>query len=931
MPQINILNILQGDNQNTIVDKINYNFDQILSAGGGPQGQQGLIGPTGPIGPQGVQGPQGLQGATGTKWFVQDSAPAKGSIGGFNPWLYPTLGDYWIDPDSIEQDIYVFNTTGWTYTGYGLAAGDIFQKISPVNFSGSLTGSAVLFSGTAGPQTLVLSDSDIYGITGYTPSGNAIDNINYENAKLKIASRNDRTNLISFSHSDFDTTNTSGLNPATGNYTWNPSIQWESASPATNTFYDIAFQNPTGSISIRSLGTINGGVNLFANLEASVQSSSENIILKTSSINKGTFIDSSTNGGFLEMSNNVSVPVNQLNAPLFANSVGLGLGLGTGQFKQTGLDSRRLAVKGNVSISKDNSDHLISLYTGNSSFPLTYDKGTLYTEGFGAFGHTNPTGDPIGGGTTKGANESSGVLPKFWITSPYHGAGLQVRTSAKSKGDYSRTLIGDGRLDWSAAGDNLNYNIGYGPNFSQEYSFSGGKGVGVSGGPLLSITQRISDPSIGNFYETPVFGITTFVNSQGSYDNSTVAKETLISTYNSNKTLRINPIPNDWANSSLTLGVNDKTSLKFWPNAQYNTNYGSITVGKEADTNSGYRAPLYSSNVVSNVGNNTEYYSTDNHSLYITGFQTIGAKTPASLFSTYYYPDTFDYVGADSVLKIHRNLATSSVGNNGVGWTASGPYPNNYPNGLEITSFKSTGAGAANANKSVAIAVGASSQVKAKGGGKPVANPTGFYVSDTGENVAIGTQINQSYALNVSGPTNIVGTTTITGSLTVSGGISGALPIGIINPFAGNGLPAGWLECDGSQVSRTTYNLLFAAIGTNWGYGDNSTTFNLPDLRGMFLRGVDGTAGNDPDKATRTANNPGGNTGNAVGSEQVDEFKTHRHGYDRPNEQVSNNPDSGGGVYLTRTVAQSTVTGFTGGNETRPKNVYVKYIIYTGV
>ena len=41
MPQINILNVLQGDNQSTVVDKINYNFDQILSAGGGPQGQQG--------------------------------------------------------------------------------------------------------------------------------------------------------------------------------------------------------------------------------------------------------------------------------------------------------------------------------------------------------------------------------------------------------------------------------------------------------------------------------------------------------------------------------------------------------------------------------------------------------------------------------------------------------------------------------------------------------------------------------------------------------------------------------------------------------------------------------------------------------------------------------------------------------------------------
>ena len=72
--------------------------------------------------------------------------------------------------------------------------------------------------------------------------------------------------------------------------------------------------------------------------------------------------------------------------------------------------------------------------------------------------------------------------------------------------------------------------------------------------------------------------------------------------------------------------------------------------------------------------------------------------------------------------------------------------------------------------------------------------------------------------------------------------------------------------CDGSAVSRTAYASLFAAIGTNYGAGDGSSTFNVPDLRGQFLRGVDGSAGVDPDKATRTALKSGGNTGNNVGS-----------------------------------------------------------------
>ena len=63
------------------------------------------------------------------------------------------------------------------------------------------------------------------------------------------------------------------------------------------------------------------------------------------------------------------------------------------------------------------------------------------------------------------------------------------------------------------------------------------------------------------------------------------------------------------------------------------------------------------------------------------------------------------------------------------------------------------------------------------------------------------------------------------------------VPTGMIAPYAGASSPTGWAYCDGSAVSRTTYADLFAAIGTIWGAGDGSTTFNLPDLRTTFLRG----------------------------------------------------------------------------------------------
>jgi microcystin-dependent protein len=63
-------------------------------------------------------------------------------------------------------------------------------------------------------------------------------------------------------------------------------------------------------------------------------------------------------------------------------------------------------------------------------------------------------------------------------------------------------------------------------------------------------------------------------------------------------------------------------------------------------------------------------------------------------------------------------------------------------------------------------------------------------------------------------------------------------PSGTVESFAGSTVPAGWIECDGSAVSRTTYADLFSILSTTWGSGDGSTTFNIPDLRGRTIIGV---------------------------------------------------------------------------------------------
>ena len=91
-----------------------------------------------------------------------------------------------------------------------------------------------------------------------------------------------------------------------------------------------------------------------------------------------------------------------------------------------------------------------------------------------------------------------------------------------------------------------------------------------------------------------------------------------------------------------------------------------------------------------------------------------------------------------------------------------------------------------------------------------------------------------------------------------------AVPAGAVMPYAGSSAPSGWLFAAGQAVSRTTYAALFAAIGTTYGSGDGSTTFNLPDLEGRAVFGRDDMSGS----AAGRLNNTGilGSTSNPDGT-----------------------------------------------------------------
>lgn len=101
-------------------------------------------------------------------------------------------------------------------------------------------------------------------------------------------------------------------------------------------------------------------------------------------------------------------------------------------------------------------------------------------------------------------------------------------------------------------------------------------------------------------------------------------------------------------------------------------------------------------------------------------------------------------------------------------------------------------------------------------------------------------------------------------------------PVGSIVPFAGSTVPDGWLLCDGSEKSQSTYADLYSAIGTTYNSGYSSTTsgyFRLPDLRGIFLKGAGTTDRSNNSKDALNNYYAGG----SLGTYNTDKMQGHYH------------------------------------------------------
>lgn len=163
---------------------------------------------------------------------------------------------------------------------------------------------------------------------------------------------------------------------------------------------------------------------------------------------------------------------------------------------------------------------------------------------------------------------------------------------------------------------------------------------------------------------------------------------------------------------------------------------------------------------------------------------------------------------------------------------------------------------------------------------------------------------------------------------------SPSTPAGAIMWWPAATVPTNWIECDGSSLSRATYADLFSALSTTYGAVDGNS-FNIPDVRGQFIRGIDNGRGFAPDVASRTAPSATGATGSGgdnVGTTQTDQNTAHTHTTTTKAALSSSPSSSGTSLDSTGNANSGAVTvNSSGGNEARPNNIAFKCIIYSGL
>jgi hypothetical protein len=369
--------ISQGDSEKEIKDKVNYNFNQVLSFAIGHEGYIGPKGATGIPGPSGKIGGTGNTGDRASEWFRSTIVPSTGSSQEF---------DLWVDDSSSLGDIYERGSSSWSYTGLSLFNSDYFEVYSGIVGPLGLTNkSAIGFNSTYTPDQTSLVISDTY----FSSS-----DVNPNNSKLLVATDDQiDTPIFSFSKSNGSSTVDS------------PSFYWKN----TGALSDLIFKSP-GKLSINSL--------------LDIEISSDDIILGGSLFIRGNSFSSTTQGNLnLLGDNRISlIASNSFISPIIINSLNFGVNESKLYTKTLTKISEYLGVLGTYALSSTPITGSTFNYFGGISINSNSTSSRVF-DFTGMDGHSVLYGSPLGSVSSGNHKQTvfgvSGGIPAGSTGAPY--------------------------------------------------------------------------------------------------------------------------------------------------------------------------------------------------------------------------------------------------------------------------------------------------------------------------------------------------------------------------------------------------------------------------------------------------------------------------------------------------------------------------------
>jgi len=426
MPTLNIQSLNLGDTQESIIEKVNTNFDAIVANGGGPQGPKGDQGLQGAIGQAGPKGDPGEEGTRGTRWFVQSVEPTGGIN---NPIL---VGDYWVQT-LANNSIYEYTSAGWIDTGYNLKATEVFELVTGISGPTGNKNAIVISSPSPELNTLVLSDSVA-----------ATSTVNPTYSKLLISTNGTNDYPIL----EFSKTNASGLGtPA--DYNRHPQFRWLSPSGSN---YDLLFSVPQDSLEVRSGGSLTlqstaSTMNISGNLGVNITSGSQ---MNLTSVGAMSFSSGSSVMTFTSQKFNLSSTLFSLTVPINITSTSPAVLMnfinnGTGDtllisssssstsyflFRTISSGTERFSVRNDGKVTFNRSANYTAGQTSSSASYTTTISSVTYSSWF-----YGPNSGTSGGVNVYSFGEGN-ISYANWTTSNSRIIGIPMIPNVSSWGDY---------------------------------------------------------------------------------------------------------------------------------------------------------------------------------------------------------------------------------------------------------------------------------------------------------------------------------------------------------------------------------------------------------------------------------------------------------------------------------------------------------------